>query len=99
MEIGGIILKEAKEFYVVCAFKETVVFPDEAFMAMVVSFLPQTNTFIVIHGEIGLTFKELSAITELPIIGKRDEEFMTINKVVEEQPEAFQLLYFQLVDF
>lgn len=35
MQIGGAILTEAGIFYAVCAFRETVVFPDEAFMVMV----------------------------------------------------------------
>ncbi|WP_440998369.1 hypothetical protein, partial [Cysteiniphilum litorale] len=78
---------------------QTVVFSDEAFMAMLESFLPQTNTFIVTNGEIGFSLKELSAITGLPILGKLYEEFMPIDSVLEEQSEEFRLLYFQLVAF
>ena len=68
-------------------------------MAMLESFLPQTNTFIVTNGEIGFSLKELSFITGLPILGKLYEEFMPIDNVLEEQSEEFRLLYFQLVAF
>ena len=68
-------------------------------MAMLESFLPQTNTFVVTNGEIGLSLKELSAITGLPILGKLYEKFMPIDNVLEEQSEEFRLLYFQLVAF
>ncbi|MBY3556095.1 hypothetical protein HGI15_22435, partial [Modestobacter lapidis] len=99
LQIGGAILKEAEIFDAVRAFRQTVVFSDEAFMAMLESFLPQTNTFIVTNGEIGFSLKELSAITGLPILGKLYEEFMPIDSVLEEQSEEFRLLYFQLVAF
>ncbi|XXG82699.1 hypothetical protein AAC387_Pa10g0597 [Persea americana] len=68
-------------------------------MAMLESFLPQTNTFVVTNGEIGFSLKELTAITGLPILGNLYEEFMPINSVLEEQSEEFRLLYFQLVAF
>ncbi|XXG72995.1 hypothetical protein AAC387_Pa07g1979 [Persea americana] len=68
-------------------------------MAMLESFLPQTNTFVVTNGEIGFSLKELSAITGLPILGKLYEEFMPIDNVLKEQSEEFWLLYFQLVVF
>ena len=68
-------------------------------MAMLESFLPQTNTFVVTNGEIGFSLKELSAITGLPILGNLYEEFMPIDSVLEEQSEEFRLLYFQLVAF
>ena len=68
-------------------------------MAMLESFLPQTNTFVVTNGEIGFPLKELSAITGLPILGNLYEEFMPIDSVLEEQSEEFRLLYFQLVAF
>ena len=68
-------------------------------MAMLESFLPQTNTFIVTNGEIGFSLKELSVITGLPILGKLYEEFMPIDSVLEEQSEEFRRLYFQLVAF
>ena len=64
---------------------------------MLESFLPQTNTFVVTNGEIGFSLKELSAITELPILGKLYEEFMPIDSVLEEQSEEFR--YFQLDAF
>ena len=48
-------------------------------MAMVKSFLPQMNTFIVMNEETGFTLKELSDIIGLPILGKLYEEFMTIE--------------------
>ena len=99
LQIGGAILKEAEIFYAVRAFRQTVVFPDEAFMAMLEPFLPQTNTFVVTNGEIGFSLKELSAITGLPILGKLYEKFMPIDSVLEEQSEEFRLLYFQLVAF
>ncbi|MDL1139804.1 hypothetical protein PS029_20785 [Yersinia pestis] len=97
--IGGAVLKEAGIFDAVRAFRETVIFSDEAFMAMLESFLPQTNTFVVTNGEIGFSLKELSAITGLPILGKLYEEFMPIDSVLEGQSEEFRLLYFQLVAF
>ena len=97
--IGGVVLKEAGIFDAVRAFRETVTFFDEAFMAMLESFLPQTNTFVVTIGEIGFSLKELSAITGLPILGKHYEEFMPIDSVLDEQSEEFRLLYFQLVAF
>ncbi|XXG59608.1 hypothetical protein AAC387_Pa04g1661 [Persea americana] len=97
--VGGAILKEAEIFDAVHTFRQTVVFSDEAFMAMLESFLPQTNTFIVTNGEIGFSLKELSAITGLPILRKLFEEFMPIDSVFEEQFEEFRLLYFQLVPF
>ena len=99
LQVGGAILKEAEIFYAVRAFRQTVVFSDEAFMAMLESFLPQTNTFVVTNGEIGFSLKELSAITGLPILGNLYEEFMPIDSVLEEQSEEFRLLYFQLVAF
>ena len=68
-------------------------------MAMLESFLPQTNTFVVTNGEIGFSLKELSAITGLPILSNLYEEFMPIDSVLEEQSEEFRLLYFQLVAF
>ena len=68
-------------------------------MAMLESFLPQTNTFIVTNDEIGFSLKELSAITWLPILGKLYEEFVPNDSVLEEQFEEFRLLYFQLVAF
>ena len=68
-------------------------------MAMLESFLPQTNTFVVTNGEIGFSLKELSSITGLPILGNLYEEFMPIDSVLEEQSEEFRFLYFQLVDF
>ena len=74
-------------------------FSQMAFMAMLESFLPQTNTFAVTNGEIDFSLKELSAITRLPIIGNLYEEFMPIDSVLEEQSEEFRLLYFQLVAF
>ena len=97
--IGGAVLKEAGIFDAVRAFRETVTFSDEAFMAMLESFLPQTNTFVVTNGEIGFSLKELSAVTGLPILGKLYEEFMPIDSVLEEQSEEFRLLYFQLIAF
>ncbi|KAJ8635794.1 hypothetical protein MRB53_010061 [Persea americana] len=97
--VGGAILKEAEIFYAVRAFRQTVVFSDEGFMAMLESFLPQTNTFVVTNGEIGFSLKELSAITGMPILGNLYEEFMPIDSVLEEQSEEFRLLYFQLVAF
>lgn len=39
-------------------------------MAMVESFLPYTNTFIVTNGEIDFTLNEPSAITGLLILGE-----------------------------
>ena len=39
-------------------------------MAMLESFLPQTNTFVVTNCEIGFSLEELSTITKLPILGK-----------------------------
>ncbi|KAJ8649207.1 hypothetical protein MRB53_002230 [Persea americana] len=95
----GVILKEAEIFDAVRAFRQTVVFSNEAFMAMLESFLPQTNTFIATNGEIGFSLKELSVISRLPILGKLYEEFMPIDSVLEEQSEEFRLLYFQLVSF
>ncbi|GHB31336.1 hypothetical protein GCM10010392_68840 [Streptomyces clavifer] len=97
--IGGAVLKEAGIFDAVRAFRETVTFSDEAFKAMLESFLPQTNTFVVTNGEIGFSLKELSAVTGLPILGKLYEEFMPIDSVLEEQSEEFRLLYFQLIAF
>ncbi|XXG59346.1 hypothetical protein AAC387_Pa04g1448 [Persea americana] len=97
--VGGAILKEAEIFDAVRSFRQTVVFSDEAFMAMLELFLPQTNTFVVTNGEIGFSLKELSAITGLPILGNLYEEFMPIDSVLEEQSEEFRLLYFQLVAF
>ena len=82
--IGGSILKEARIFDAVHAFRETVTFSDEAFMAILEAFLPQTNTFVVTNGEIGFSLKELSAITGVPIFGKLYEEFMSIDSVLEE---------------
>ena len=76
-----------------------MVFFDEAFMAMLESFLPQINTFVVTNGEIDFSLKELSAITRLPILGKLYEEFMPIDSILQEQSEEFRLLYFQLVTF
>ncbi|XXG85662.1 hypothetical protein AAC387_Pa11g0699 [Persea americana] len=93
------ILKEAEIFDAVRAFRQTLVFSDEAFMAMLESFLPQTNTFVVTNGEIGFSLMELSAITRLPILGNLYEEFMPIDNVLEEQSKEFRLLYFQLVAF
>ncbi|MFX5245022.1 hypothetical protein ABTD35_19550, partial [Acinetobacter baumannii] len=87
--IGGAVLKEAGIFDAVRAFRETVIFSDEAFMAMLESFLPQTNTFAVTNGEIGFSLKELSAVTGLPVLGKLYEEFMPIDNVLEEQFEEF----------
>ncbi|XXG62824.1 hypothetical protein AAC387_Pa05g1128 [Persea americana] len=97
--VGGAILKEAEIFDAVRAFRQTAVFSDEAFMAMLESFLPQTNTFVVTNIEIGFSLKELSAITGLPILGNLYEEFVPIDNVLEEQSEEFRLLYFQLVAF
>ncbi|KAJ8615014.1 hypothetical protein MRB53_004216 [Persea americana] len=97
--VGCAILKEAEIFDTVRAFWQTMVFSDEAFMAMLESFLPQTNTFIVTNDEIGFSLKELSAITWLPILGKLYEEFVPNDSVLEEQFEEFRLLYFQLVAF
>ena len=68
--IGGAVLKDAGIFDAVRAFKETVGFSDEAFMAMLESFFPQTNTFVVTNGEIGFSLKELNTITGLPILGR-----------------------------
>ncbi|XXG79935.1 hypothetical protein AAC387_Pa09g0898 [Persea americana] len=99
LQVGGAILKETKIFDAVRAFRQTVVFADEAFMAMLESFLPQTNTFIVTNGEIGFSLKELSTITGLPILSKLYEEFIPIDSVLEEQSEEFKLLYFQLIAF
>ncbi|XXG41988.1 hypothetical protein AAC387_Pa01g2347 [Persea americana] len=99
LQVGGAILKEVEIFDAVGAFRQTVVFYDEAFMAMLESFLPQTNTFVVTNGETGFSLKELSAITGLPILGNLYEEFMPIESVFEEQSEEFRLLYFQLVAF
>ena len=64
-------------------------------MAMLESFLPQTNTFVVTNIEIGFSLKELSTITGLPILGNLYEEFMPIDSVLEEQSEEFRLLYFE----
>ncbi|XXG76922.1 hypothetical protein AAC387_Pa08g1182 [Persea americana] len=89
--VGGAILKEAEIFDAVRPFQQIVVFSDEAFMAMLESFLPQTNTFIVTNNEIGFSLKKLNAITELPILGKLYEEFMPIDSVPEEQYEEFRL--------
>ncbi|KAJ8635652.1 hypothetical protein MRB53_009919 [Persea americana] len=97
--VGGAILKEAEIFYAVRAFRQTVVFSDEAFMAMLESFLPQTNTFVVTNGEIDFSLKELSAITRPSILGKLYEEYMPIDSVFEEQFEEFRILYFQLIAF
>ncbi|XXG85695.1 hypothetical protein AAC387_Pa11g0729 [Persea americana] len=97
--IGSAILKEAEIFDAVRAFRQIVVFSDEAFMAILESFLPQTNTFIITNGEIGFSLKELSAITGLPILSKLYAEFMPIDNVLEEQSEEFRLLYFQLITF
>ncbi|XXG82842.1 hypothetical protein AAC387_Pa10g0728 [Persea americana] len=99
LQVGSAILKEAEIFDAICAFRQTVVFSDEAFIAMLESFLPQTNTFVVTNGEIGFSLKELSVITGLPILGKLYEEFMPIDSVLEEQTEEFRLLYYQLVAF
>lgn len=68
-------------------------------MAMLESFLTQNNTFIVTNGETGFPLEELNVITGLPIIGKLYEEFMPIDRVLEEQPEEFRLLYYRLVTF
>ncbi|KAJ8620168.1 hypothetical protein MRB53_028697 [Persea americana] len=65
LQINRTILKEVEICDAVRAFWKTVVFSNEAFMAMLESFLPQTNTFIVMNGDIGFFFKELSAITGL----------------------------------
>lgn len=65
LRVSEDILKPASIFDTVCAYHETVHFSDEAFMAIVESFIPQTNTFIVANGEIAFTFKELSVITGL----------------------------------
>ncbi|KAJ8615155.1 hypothetical protein MRB53_034527 [Persea americana] len=91
LQVGGAILKEAEIFYAVRAFWQTVVFSDEAFMAMLESFLPQTNTLIATNGEIGFSLKELSAITGLPILGNLYEKFMPIDSILEEQSEEFRL--------
>ncbi|KAJ8648959.1 hypothetical protein MRB53_001982 [Persea americana] len=99
LQVGGSIPKEAEIFDAVRAFRQTLVFSDKAFMAMLESFLPQTNTFVVTNGEIGFSLKELSAITGLPILSNLYEEFMPIDGVLEEQSEEFRLLYFQLVAF
>ncbi|KAJ8634480.1 hypothetical protein MRB53_008747 [Persea americana] len=99
LQVSGATLKEAEIFDAVRAFRQTVVFSDEAFMAMLESFLPQTNTFVVTNGEIGFSLKELRAITRLPILSNLYEEFMPIDSVLEEQSEEFRLLYFQLVAF
>ncbi|XXG82678.1 hypothetical protein AAC387_Pa10g0578 [Persea americana] len=82
--VSGAIMKEAEIFDLVRTFRQTVVFSDEAFMAMLESFLPQTNTFIVTNGEISFSLKELSAITKLPILGKLYEEFMHVDSVLGE---------------
>ncbi|KAJ8639998.1 hypothetical protein MRB53_016692 [Persea americana] len=74
LQVSGTILKGAEIFDTVRAFRQTVVFSDEAFMAMLESFLPQTNTFVVTNSEIGFSLKELSAITGLPILGNLYEE-------------------------
>ncbi|KAJ8622124.1 hypothetical protein MRB53_030653 [Persea americana] len=97
--VGSAILKEAKIFDTVHAFRQTVVFSDEAFMAMLKSFLPQTNIFIVTNSEIDFSLKELRAITGLRILGNLYVEFMPIDSVLEEQFEEFRLLYFHLVAF
>ncbi|KAJ8644634.1 hypothetical protein MRB53_006382 [Persea americana] len=99
LQVGGAVLKEVEIFYAVCAFRQTVVCSDEAFMAMLESFLPQSNTFVVTNSAIGFSLKELSAITGLPILGNLYEEFMPIDSVLEEQSKEFRLLYFQLVAF
>ena len=82
LQIGGAILKEAEIFDAIRAFRKTLVFSDKAFMAMLQSFLPQTNTFVVTNGDIGFSLKELSAITGLPILDKLYEEFMPIDSVL-----------------
>ena len=94
LQIGGTILKEAEIFDAVCAFRETVIFSDEAFMAMWEPFLPQTNTFVVTNGEIDFSLTELSTITGLHILSKLHEELTPIDIVLEEQSEEFRLLYF-----
>ncbi|XXG42064.1 hypothetical protein AAC387_Pa01g2414 [Persea americana] len=94
LQVGGAILKGAKIFDAVHAFRQTVVFSDEAFMAMLESFLPQTNTFAVTNDKIGFSLKELRTITGLPILSKLYEEFMPIDSVLKEQSEEFRLLYF-----
>ncbi|XXG73128.1 hypothetical protein AAC387_Pa07g2096 [Persea americana] len=99
LQVGGAILKEAKIFYPVHSFRQTVVFSYEAFMAMPELFLPQTNTFIVTNGEIGFSLKELTAITGLHIFGSLYMEFMPIDSVLKEQSEEFRLFYFQLITF
>ncbi|XXG53637.1 hypothetical protein AAC387_Pa03g1702 [Persea americana] len=76
-----------------------MVFSDMAFVAMLESFLPQTNTFIVMNDEMGFFLKELSAIIGLPNLGNLYEEFMPIDSVLKEQSEEFGLLYFQHVAF
>ena len=58
LQIGGAILNEDEIFDAVNAFRETVIFSDEAFMAMLESFLPQTNTFVITNGEIGFSLTE-----------------------------------------
>ncbi|KAJ8632963.1 hypothetical protein MRB53_026299 [Persea americana] len=50
LQVSGAILKRVRDFDVVRAFRQTMVFSDEAFMAMLESFLPQTNTFVVTNG-------------------------------------------------
>ena len=57
-------------FGAVHGFHETVDFSDEAFIAIVESFLPQTNTFIVTNGDIEFTLNERSGITGLLILGE-----------------------------
>ncbi|XXG68387.1 hypothetical protein AAC387_Pa06g1486 [Persea americana] len=91
LQVNGAIMREAEIFDADRAFRQTVVFSDEAFMAMLESFLPQTNTFVVTNGEIGFSSKELSAITGLPILGNLYEEFMPMDSVLEEQSEEFRL--------
>ena len=75
-------MNPASIFVAICAFRETVHFSNEAFRAIVESFVPQANTFIVTNGETGFTLKEQSVITGLLILGELYEEFMPIEEVL-----------------
>ena len=68
LQAAGAILKETGILDGVHAFQETVISSDEAFMAILESFLPQTNTFIVTNGEIYFSLKGPIAIIGLPIL-------------------------------
>ena len=87
LEIGGVILKEAEIFDAIRAFRETVVFSDEAFMAMLESFHPQTNTFVVTNGEIvALAICRFLYANALPINVVKSPFFALMEAVAAFEP-------------